>query len=44
MTEATAAGITWGVPLTALLLAGVNILIVWLASRDFDRRYGRGPK
>ena len=44
MTEATSAAITWGVPLTALLLAGVNMLILWLGSRDFDRRYGRDPK
>jgi hypothetical protein len=44
MSEATSAAITWGVPLTALLLAGVNILMLWLSSRDFDRRYGRPPK
>lgn len=36
--------IVWGVPAVALLLGGLNIAVVWLSSRDFDRRYGRMPK
>lgn len=36
--------ITWGVPATAILFGGVSLLIVWMGSRDFDRRYGREPK
>lgn len=38
------AWIVWGVPATALLAGGVAVLVAWLISRDFDRRYGRGPK
>jgi hypothetical protein len=36
--------IVWGVPVTALIVGGFVSLVGWLFSRDFDRRYGRGPK
>jgi hypothetical protein len=26
------------------MLGGTGFLIVWLSARDFDRRYGHGPK
>lgn len=39
-----AAWLTWGVPIAALLFGGFSFLLAWLSSRDFDRRYGRGPK
>ena len=39
-----AAWFVWGVPATALLLAGFVLLLAWWISRDFDRRYGRRPK
>ena len=35
------AWIVWGVPATALLIAALVVLLAWLISRDFDRRYGR---
>lgn len=38
------AWIVWGVPATALLVGGFAFLLAWLSSRDFDRRYGPGPK
>jgi len=38
------AWLTWGGPAVAFFFAGVGFLIIWLGSRDFDRRYGRGPK
>lgn len=38
------AWIVWGVPATALLVGGFVLLLAWGISRDFDRRYGRGPK
>jgi hypothetical protein len=38
------AWIVWGVPVTALLVGGFMLILAWLISRDFDRRYGRGPK
>jgi hypothetical protein len=41
---ADTAWIVWGVPATALLVGGFAFLVGWLVSRDFDRRYGRGPK
>jgi cytochrome c-type biogenesis protein CcmH/NrfF len=36
--------VTWGVPGVALLFGGFALLLAWLSSRDFDRRYGPGPK
>ncbi|HJW78057.1 MAG: hypothetical protein ACJ8DU_04465 [Microvirga sp.] len=36
--------IVWGVPATALVIAGLLLLLAWVISRDFDRRYGRGPE
>jgi hypothetical protein len=38
------AWIVWGVPVTALLVGGFALILAWLISRDFDRRYGRDPK
>ena len=39
-----AAWLTWGAPAVALLFAGAGFLVIWLGSRDFDRRYGRPPR
>jgi cytochrome c-type biogenesis protein CcmH/NrfF len=38
------AWIVWGLPATALVIAGLLLLLAWFISWDFDRRYGRGPK
>jgi hypothetical protein len=35
---------TWVVPAVALGLGAISFFVVWLGSRDFDRRYGRHPK
>ena len=34
----------WGVPLVALGIGAISFFVVWLGSRDFDRRSGRAPK
>ncbi len=39
-----AAWLIWGAPAVAFVFAAVGFTIVWLGSRDFDRRYGRPPE
>ncbi len=39
-----AAWLIWGAPAVAFVFAAVGFTIVWLGSRDFDRRYGRRPR
>lgn len=39
-----AAWLIWGAPAVAFVFAAVGFAIVGLGSRDFDRRYGPGPK
>ena len=34
----------WNVPIVALFAGGVSILVAWLYTRDFDRRYPDSPK
>ncbi len=34
----------WTVPLVGLLAGGFVVLVVWLYTRDFDRRYPDSPK
>ena len=38
------AWLTWGVPVAALLFGAFSFFLAWRSSRDFDRRYGKGPK
>lgn len=34
----------WSVPIAGLLLGGTSVLIAWLYTRAFDRRYPDSPK
>jgi hypothetical protein len=44
MTEADFWRLTVHMLIAVSTLASTGFLIVWLSVRNFDRRYGRGPK